>query len=163
MNNKIILPLTIIIGAFIILSGCTSAETSVKNTADNTTDTSDIDNNIAREEPEKTQEEKTEEQLANLIADGSYEELTTYSIPGGEEELKILLEVEDNKITKLDFELLGEPKEISINKYQDSEEGLRELLIGKDLNEIEIPNSVSGSSLTTQAFRAKLNEMIEKY
>ncbi len=156
---KLILPIALIIGLGLIISGCSSPQTNNIGYGDD-----NISNeNIAREEPEKTQEEKTTQQIEQLIADGKYEEITTYTVPGGEEELKITLEIENGKITYLDFELLGEPKDISLNKYQASEQGLKDMLIGKDVNSVEIPDVVSGSSLTTGAFKQKFAEMIEKY
>lgn len=122
------------------------------------------ENKIQREDDQsKSVEERQEETLNQLIQDGVYIEEVEYSTPGGVEVLEITFQITNDIIDDIKFELEGDAHPISIEKTQDSEEALRSLLIGKNINEVEIPDAIAGSSLTTTAFKEHIQDLSVRY
>ena len=117
---------------------------------------------VAREEPEKPEEQKAQESIEQLLVDGLYETQVQYESPAGVENLRIEFEIIEGVVQTLDFELIGEElNQVSQNKVQASEDGIKELLLGKQIEAVEIPDSVSGSSLTTGAFKNAVDSLIK--
>lgn len=155
----------------LVFAGCTTNVTPEASTSEPVEQTTpDTTENIQEPEPvevqreqgEMTQEEIQEESLQLAIEDGTYTETVTYSAPPGTEEINMEIEVQDNVITSLSIE--GVNSHPTSQTYKErSEQGLQDLLIGKNINEVEVPDKISGSSLTTKAFKEKYEELIQEY
>ena len=150
MEKKIIILIltTFLIGA--IFSSCSSNEDVNK-----TTETVEIQ----KEEADKTETQIQEEKLNFMISDGIYTEEVKYTSPGGEDTFEINLEIEDEVIKKFDLVVVGELSEISVKKITGVHDELQTLAVGKKISEIDLPDIISGASLTTKALNSKLNEM----
>jgi major membrane immunogen (membrane-anchored lipoprotein) len=147
--------ITIVVSMLLLFSACSSAGGF-----------GDVveDGKIQREEDQsKSVEERQLETLNQLVQDGAYIEDVTYITPGGEEELEILFQIADDVIEKIEFSLSESANPISIKKAEDSQKALKELLIGKNINEVEIPSSIAGSSLTTTAFKKHVTDLTVRY
>ena len=117
------------------------------------------ENKIQREEDQsKSIEERQEETLSQLIQDG-----VTYRTPAGEETLEITFQITNDIVDEVSLELVGEANPTSQRYAQQSEAGLRNLLEGKNINDVEIPNSIAGSSLTTTAFKNHIRDLTVRY
>ncbi|MEC8339620.1 MAG: hypothetical protein VXZ40_03260 [Nanoarchaeota archaeon] len=122
------------------------------------------ENKIQREEDQsKSIEERQEETLSQLIQDGVYIEEVTYRTPAGEETLEITFQITNDIVDEVSLELVGEANPTSQRYAQQSEAGLRNLLEGKNINDVEIPNSIAGSSLTTTAFKNHIRDLTVRY
>ncbi|NCC71457.1 hypothetical protein EOM09_07820 [bacterium] len=153
MEIKNILMILVIVPMFFI-AAC-SVEAENENIGDGT--------DIQRQDGDKSEEQLISDNLDMMIADGLYVENLNYETPNGGEEINISLEIRDNTVLSLSIEAIGTPHQISAKWIKESESGLRDLMIGKRIDEIVIPASVSGSSLTTGAFKKNFEELIEKY
>ncbi|MCB9361864.1 hypothetical protein H6504_00370 [Candidatus Woesearchaeota archaeon] len=167
MIRKIVTICLVLILASIALSGCTEPKQYQKanvdlSGSDSPTDTlpeEDVaDDMLMREEPEKTEEDKFEEQLSTILEDGSYSEEFTYAQPKGMNRASLDFTIEDGVITEFFVEEI-EAEDISKRKIKAFNEGVGEYVLGKSIEEVELPTVVSGSSLTTAAVAEKLDEI----
>lgn len=123
--------------------------------------TSDINENrdtLSREQASESFEENQLEKVSLSIGDGEYEEFTSYTTPGGEEEIKMVFEIQDNKIMSLEVLKSEDAKQISQTRI-DSFNSNVDSIIGKTLDEIQELGVIGGSSLTTKAVKLKLEEL----
>ena len=111
----------------------------------------------------KSVEERQLDTLNQLIQDGAYIEDVTYQTPAGSETLEVMFQIKDDIIEKIEFNLKGEAHKISLEKTTASEEALKSLLIGKNLNDVELPTAIAGSSLTTTAFKKHVQDLTIRY
>ena len=94
-----------------------------------------------------------------MIADGVYTEEITYLAPSNTTDILTLnMEVKDNVVHSLSLEAV-EVHMYSEGHINNVNEELQTLVVGKNLNDVEIPEIISGASLTTKAFNEKLNEI----
>lgn len=122
------------------------------------------ENKVQREEDQsKSIEERQAETLSQTIQDGAYIEDVTYTVPSGEEILGITFQIKDDIVEKIEFKLGEEAHEFSIKHTTNSEAALQELLIGKNINDVEIPDKIAGSSLTTTAFKNYVEDLKIRY
>lgn len=92
------------------------------------------------------------------FADGTYEATGTYSSPAGAETLGVTLTVADNTISDVSF-VSGADNPTS-QRWQDAFiEGAVSLVTGVNLNDADIVDTVSGSSLTSNGFNNALDEI----
>lgn len=92
-----------------------------------------------------------------VYKDGTYTVNDTYPSPGGEEDIKVMLTLKDNKVTAV--EVTQEANQAESAEYQGQfQEGYKARVIGKAIDTLEL-NRVSGSSLTTQAFDEALEQI----
>jgi len=110
----------------------------------------------------KTGYDKTQAVIVNAIADGTYMEPVSYVSPGGIDELVISLAVKDDIITSVALEAIT-ANNISSNYVANYNKNIQPLVIGKKINELNLPANVAGSSLTNAAFKQYVEGLIEKY
>lgn len=106
--------------------------------------------------PSTMTESQTETKTMDTAAykDGEYSAAGTYTSPAGAEEIGVKITLKDNIVTDADVEVKAtNPK----SKYmQDAfAKGYKEMVIGKNINEIKL-EKVSGSSLTPMGFNTAL-------
>jgi len=106
--------------------------------------------------------EQTESQLIQLIADGTYTEDVTYAYHSGTERVTISITTENDVVVAASV-TPNDPNRTSERYINGVNAALPELVIGKKINEIELPKQISGSSLTTAALGQQLKDLVEKY
>lgn len=99
-------------------------------------------------------------QLQDSIAtykDGTYTVSDTYPSPGGEEDIKVVLTLEDQIVASVD--VIQEANQRESAEYQALfQAGYKSRVIGRAIDTLQL-NHVSGSSLTTQAFDEALEQI----
>ncbi len=147
--NHIYVALVVLICLSVFLAGC-SKSIEVKEPNMDVKDT-------------KSEIEQNQELITNFIADGTYTNDVTYNYHSGQETINIDITVKDDVVTAASVESVGETHKTS-QKYIDGvNAALPELVIGKKINEINLPKQISGSSLTTAALKDHLQELVETY
>lgn len=111
----------------------------------------------------KTGYDKTQDTIAQAIADGTYVEDVTYSYHAGNETMKVSVTVENDIITGASITPQGTPAPYSLKMMEAVNGSLPNLVVGKKITELDIPKNVAGSSLTTAAFKEQLALLVEKY
>lgn len=151
MNNNLKVIISLVLMFAVIFSGCSSQG---ENISDNAVE-------LKKEEADKSDAQLQQEKLGYVIIDGVYNEQIDYKTPAGEEMFELNLEIENQVITLIQIEI-DEKKyhETSVKKTNQVNEKLQELVLGKDISEIEIP-IVSGASLTSKALRSKFEEIAQ--
>jgi uncharacterized protein with FMN-binding domain len=89
--------------------------------------------------------------------DGTYTSIGTYTVPSGPEEIGVTITLANDIVTSASLELLGKapPSKLLQGKFQ---EGFKELVVGKNINEITL-TVVNGSSLTPKGFVDALSKI----
>jgi len=103
-----------------------------------------------------------QELLANVIADGTYKDNVTYQYHSGSELIEIDITVQNDTITDASI-IPHNPNPVSARYIAGVNAALPELVIGKKIDQLNIPHQVSGSSLTTAAFKQQIADLIAKY
>lgn len=140
----------------LLFAGCTS---QTQGTGKNGTPSVNAGTKIDAET--KTGVEKTQETIKKAVADGTYSAQKEYNVPIGSETVGFEITVKDDIVTavSVDTGMLKEDKSKAIaGGFKDA---LPELVVGKKITELNLPINVAGSSLTTAAFKAYVNELIE--
>ncbi len=155
----------------LVVAGCSGVETgetinqNIPNGDSPPPSEGIVDNELLdrdRREGSQSDEEVQQESLQQLIADGIYVESISYSTPPKVELIDVTIAIEGGIVT--DISILGiDPHPTSLNLQRRSEEGLRDLMIGKKVEDIQIPDRVGGSSLTTKAIQQRFQEMKNNY
>jgi hypothetical protein len=109
----------------------------------------------------KTQVEKNDATLeALIIADGTYVDNEDYMSPGGLDTIEVTLSVDNDIVTAVDIKAIVADK-TSQNYINKVDAALPDLVIGKSISEIQnLPKQISGSSLTTAAFKKQVQQFI---
>ena len=92
---------------------------------------------------------------AGTYADGTYEATGNYTSPNGQEEVDVSLTLEGDVITAVTVTPEATNPN-SINYQTQFADGIAEVVVGKDIDEIDV-SRVAGSSLTSGGF----NEAVE--
>lgn len=115
-----------------------------------------IDSTLQQPASETDSQEPTADSGAEY-KDGTYTINDTYPSPGGEEDIKVVLTLKDNKVAAV--EVTQEANQRESAEYQGQfQQGYKSRVIGKAIESLEL-NRVSGSSLTTQAFDEALEQI----
>lgn len=124
----------------------------------------DVNGSIDEAMPDtKTPDEKMNETIALAIADGTYADEVSYNYHSGSETVLITVVVKNDIVTDASVVSSGgDAHPYSLQMQQGLNAELPNLVIGKKINEIELPKNVGGSSLTTAAFQAHLQTLIEQ-
>lgn len=104
----------------------------------------------------RTSNSISNENFSGNYEDGVYEVTGNYISPGGAEEIGVVLTLENNVIVDSEVEVRAE-REISLEMQNDFAANYKNMVIGKNIDEVEL-TKVSGSSLTPQGF----NDALEK-
>jgi len=159
--NKLLIALALIFA--ITFTGCSSqnqADLNKTNSEDSKSNTVETSVLIQKEEGNKSETQIQEEKLTQLIADGTYLEDVSYTSPGGSENFKLTLEINQNIVEKVEIVTSTPISEVGKKKVASVNVQLQTLLVGKSLDDVVIPTIiVSGASLTSKAFNEKLNEL----
>lgn len=137
-----------------VLAGCSSTSTS----SDVKIKTQEAPNTIVLNDDEmmmkdtKDSTEKMHDTMMELIPDGTYTDDVTYSYHSGDEMITISLTVKDDIITDASI-TPHDPHPVSAKFISGVNAALPDLVIGKSVKDVSIPEQVSGSSLTTAAFK----------
>lgn len=93
---------------------------------------------------------------------GTYSKSVEYRAPRGVVEvLDVELELIDDEIVAYDFDFSkGHQDSDSLHHQQDFENTVEELIVGKDINDINL-SRVGGASLTTEAFNQAIEQIKE--
>ena|GEM_PF-1711388 len=164
---------TLLIFISLLLTGCAS---KISSEGDQTTN-QEIQKNDNEKQPVQTEikdnsseiimtdkkpvQEQTQDKIDTLLADGTYTDLVMYKYHSGEEKVNITLTIENDVITSASV--------VGINPHRTSksyQEGLNaalpNLVVGKRIDQLDIPKQVSGGSLTTAAFKNHVKGLIEQ-
>lgn len=106
-----------------------------------------------------TETQKTQNNIARAIADGTYNDQVTYYTHVGLETFEMKVVTKDNIVT--DASITPVSADMMSQRYMGAvNAALPDIVIGKNINDVVIPHTVSGSSLTSAAFRQHLDELI---
>ncbi|WP_440711614.1 FMN-binding protein [Herbiconiux sp. YIM B11900] len=97
----------------------------------------------------------TDDTAASTYTDGTYDATGTYTSPNGKEEIDVSLTLEGDIITAVTVTPEATNPN-SVNYQNQFADGIAEVVVGKDIDEIEV-SRVAGSSLTSGGF----NEAVE--
>ncbi|VVB57074.1 Uncharacterised protein [uncultured archaeon] len=109
----------------------------------------------------KTGYDKTQMAIASILPDGAYEKNVTYAYHSGEETADIQISVKDDVVTAASVKLVGSPNSVSQRIANNFNDALPGLVVGKKINELNLPHNVAGSSLTTAAFAGYVDELVQ--
>ena len=107
--------------------------------------------------------EKTQQEVANVVADGTYSKNVTYAYHNGTETIDVTLVVKGDVVESASIIPTGTPHPYSEKLINDVNAALPDLVVGKKIDELDIPANVAGSSLTTAAFKNYVQEVIDTY
>ena len=110
----------------------------------------------------KPETQKIEESLIRLVPNGMYEKNLTYSYHSGNETIDVRVLLKDDVITQASIETVGNAHNVSRKFINGVNAALPDLVIGKKINELDIPKQISGSSLTTAAFKEYLDSLVRE-
>lgn len=102
--------------------------------------------------------EKTQATISSIVPDGVYQKNITYAYHSGNTAVAFKIEVKDDVILSASAKAINADNvsEMIIGKF---DKALPQLVVGKKINELNIPKNVAGSSLTTAAFKDYIKEL----
>ncbi len=100
----------------------------------------------------RTGVEKTQATIASIVPDGAYEKSVTYPYHSGNTTVDFRLTLQNDIITSASAEGVNADN-VSVMIIGKFNASLPQLVVGKKINELDIPKNVAGSSLTTAAFK----------
>ncbi len=139
-----------------VLSGCTSQSSSASNQAGNQyligankTNTTDT----------KTGFDKNQTTINAILADGTYSKDVSYNYHSGQDTVEISLTVQNDVVTAVSVKGLNTDP-MSTRIIGNFNAALPDLVVGKKINELNLPHNVAGSSLTNAAFQQYVGQLI---
>ena len=157
--------LSLVLSISLLVGGCTLSVQEAQERFNADTGTPTIQGALADDmvtKDKKTVPEETQLLLVNVIADGTYQDQVTYKYHKGEEKINISITVEDDVVTAASI-AHNNPHFVSKKYIEGVNAALPELVVGKRIDELDIPKQVSGSSLTTAAFKAYVERIVEEH
>lgn len=147
---KKIISILLLLSLF-IFAACSSQEQTRQT--DVTVETSSADTQRKEAEGLDETQDQINEALTSLTQVGSY------NSPAGEDTIEVTLTLNDQNIVQdVEIDYLGN-NGISRGKISDYEEGIKDIVIGQNINDVESPEKVNGSSLTSIGFNEAVNKM----
>lgn len=158
------------IGMLLLVAGCSTAvepqsqgqvevpSTSVSATED---EVPEISEQVEQEIQRTGDEVENQEQVTSQQAEGqlrSFSESTTYTSPGGSVSLQVQLEVEGEIVTSVEVSS-SSAGSISSGYIEGFNNDIKELVVGKSINELNLPNRIGSSSLTIDGFNDALDNV----
>lgn len=140
----------------LLLFGCTGQGNSTPNSSLNATKMNKSNETFVAEN--RTGYEQTQQSIQMAIADGNYTKNLTYSSPGGNDVVEISVSVLNNSITSVSLKPT-QAVPISENYIKNYNQSIQPLVVGKKIDQIDLPRNVAGSSLTNAAFKQYLLEL----
>ncbi|HLD59951.1 MAG TPA: hypothetical protein VI912_03085, partial [Candidatus Bilamarchaeaceae archaeon] len=169
----VLLIVGLIFGA--VFAGCVSSAeqeqmkngTTKDNEKTNETPESGEENTTMKKEedfkPEaenKTGMEKTEEAVNLAIADGTYTESVTYNYHSGSETVEMTVVVKNDIIEGINIVPGPNAHNVTQKIVAGFTDALPDLVLGKKIDELDLPKNVGGSSLTTAAFKGYVERLV---
>ncbi|MFT4326417.1 MAG: hypothetical protein ACMXYK_02860 [Candidatus Woesearchaeota archaeon] len=151
----------------LVVVGCTSQST-IESESPQTTENveedfpdeplapGEVEVQVADPRPE---EEQMQESLATAIADGTYTERLTYAYHSGTEDIDVSITLVDEIITEISVLGAGNNHPTSDRLIRAVDAGLQEMAVGVNIHELDIPDRISGSSLTTAAVKGFVEDL----
>ncbi|HYD03922.1 MAG TPA: hypothetical protein VEC16_06520 [Alphaproteobacteria bacterium] len=174
--NKLLMVLSLIFSAGLLVAGCSNAPTDTPNvpeTPDVPAENAEDSGSAANENPTdgtasttgevivaetKNAADVHDETLA-AVADGTYVENVNYMSPGGMDTIEITVVVENDIVTDAEIKpVVADPKSQTFIAKVNA--ALPDLVIGKKITELDLPEQISGSSLTSAAFAKQIEDII---
>ncbi len=156
-----------------LLMGCLNstpepAKTPVVSTVEKTTPvtpevpqttTPDVSTINASTADSKNSTEKVQESVSQAVADGTYADTTSYMSPGGRDLVDFSVSVKGDVVTAVSVT----PKDVdetSSEYIAGFSSEISNVVVGKKINELNLPLNVAGASLTTAAFKAYVEKVV---
>ena len=105
-------------------------------------------------------EDKKTVEVTQAFKDGTYTKTGNYVSPGGPEQIEVTITLMDGKITAASVKPMATLAG-SINFQNKFKEGFKEIVIGKNITEVNL-DKISGSSLTPKGFNDAIKQVIEE-
>lgn len=109
---------------------------------------------------ESTGDKQSLGDLAAVIEDGIYAANRTYPYHAGNETILITVGISDSIVDNISVVGVGDVHPVSQGLIDGVNEALPSLIVGKRIDEINLPKQISGSSLTTAAVESYLNSLV---
>lgn len=111
----------------------------------------------------KTSQEKINQSIAAAVADGTYNTQSTYAYHSGTETVAISLSVANDVVTNASVTPSDQANPMSRRIIDNFNAALPDLVVGKKIDQLNIPHNVAGSSLTTAAFKAYVDQLVANH
>ena len=159
--------ITIMIVAAFLIAACSAPVENIPQEQPVEEPTEEVEVNEVQETElqarEESEVEQTQEQIDQLIADGTYVKETSYQAPPGREHIVITLEVKDDIVQFVSVEGTDNHP-TSSNFITGVNNAVQTLLVGKPISEVDnLPDQISRSSLTAGEFKRTMRSLIERY
>jgi hypothetical protein len=156
---------SIIILFSMLVVGCITQGAGVEKPA-NQSDNSTLGGGIDIKAENKTGYDITQETIALAVADGTYADNSTYAYPVGPEKkgnetVTISITVKDDVVTAASVKG-NNPAPYSEGFINGVNAALPDLVVGKKITELNLPNQIAGSSLTTAVFKQYVDGLVQK-
>lgn len=136
--------LLLVLGLGLVFSGCSNSDADTGSEVQ-----SDVQKDSVQEEGLKQ-----ESDLKQMIEDGDYSYDVDYNHPAGLTPMKLDFAVENGVVTSFGVSSTQDSK--WVKEYN---ENVQELVVGKKVDEVDLPHRVSGSSLTAGAVKQKFDKL----
>jgi len=165
--KTVLLFFTVLISLSVLITGCTSQNhngANVPPVSSNTagagvSGTSGGSSSVGIIGDKNSETQKTQNNIARAIADGTYDDNVAYLTHVGLETFDMKVVTKDNVVTEASITPVSADR-VSQRYMGAVNAALPNLVIGKNINDVVIPHTVSGSSLTSVAFKQHLDELI---
>ncbi len=118
--------------------------------------------NVSMDATNKSEIQKTQQAIAQVIADGTYDDTVAYFTHVGQETVEIKVTTQGDVVT--DASVTAVNADGMSQRYIGAfNSALPNLVVGKKISDISIPHTVSGSSLTSAAFAQHLQDLITQH
>ena len=99
--------------------------------------------------------------MTRRFKDGFFQATAEYISPGGRNKISVELVLENDVVESYEIKpIVADP--ISMSYIGLFESGIEEHVVGKDLDDIQVPRKINGSSLTSSAFESALVDIRTK-
>ncbi len=158
---KGVVALMLCLALFVV--GCTPDQTAGTQTQDTQTQqdqtpTAETQGAQVIANTTRSEQEQTDDRIAEAILNGVYTEERSYAYHSGVERIIVSVTFENDVIVDASIEGI-DSHPTSARYITGVNNELASLVVGKTLAEVDIPTRVSGSSLTTAAFKEYLDEI----
>ena len=165
LDMKALIVLSIAMAAMLLLFGCTQ-QSPGQQSAPGSGNVQPAQNNGSLQlspsgilAENKTGYDKTQSAIASAVADGNYDANVSYAYHSGTETVEIKLSVKDGVITAASVTGIN-PAMMSARIISNFNGALPGLVVGKRIDQLDIPRNVAGSSLTTAAFKQYVDGLV---
>ena len=139
----------------LLLFGCVNSQPNAPSSGGQTTVNKSNQTMVTEN---RTGFDQTQQAIKMAIADGNYEQNVTYSSPAGDDIVDISISVLNNTITSVSLKPTHAAP-ISENFIKNYNQSIQSLVVGKKIDQINLPHNVAGSSLTNAAFKQYLSQL----